>query len=71
MEQEFIMLIMNCKKYEKKALFQKRTWLKQLKPYLKYYHVIGEPELETDYKFEHEKNILFVKILYKQLLFIN
>jgi hypothetical protein len=61
MEQEFIMLIMNCKKYEKKALFQKRTWLKQLSPYLKYYHVIGDPELETEYKFDDEKNILLVK----------
>ena len=33
-EQEFIMLIMNCKKYVKKALFQKRTWLKTIQDYL-------------------------------------
>ncbi len=34
-DQEFIMLIMNCKKYVKKALFQKRTWLKTIPSYLK------------------------------------
>ena len=54
-EQEFIMLIMNCKKYIKKALFQKKTWLRSIPPYLKYYHVIGEPELDTEFKFDNEK----------------
>jgi hypothetical protein len=61
-EQEFIMLIMNCKKYVKKALFQKRTWLKTIPPYLKYYHVIGDESLETAYKFDDENNILWVKV---------
>ena len=36
-EQDFIMLIMNCKKYVKKAKFQKMTWLKALPSYLSYY----------------------------------
>jgi len=61
-EQEFIMLIMNCKKYVKKALFQKRTWLKTIPDYLLYYHVIGDESLETDYKFDNENNILWVKV---------
>jgi hypothetical protein len=61
-EQEFIMLIMNCKKYLEKALFQKRTWLKTIPPYLKYYHVIGDESLETNYKFDNENNILWVKV---------
>jgi hypothetical protein len=61
-EQEFIMLIMNCKKYVKKALFQKRTWLKTIPSYLKYYHVIGDESLETTYKFDDENNILWVKV---------
>jgi hypothetical protein len=61
-EQEFIMLIMNCKKYVKKALFQKHTWLKTIPSYLKYYHVIGDETLETDYKFDNENNILWVKV---------
>jgi hypothetical protein len=60
-KQDFILLIMNCKKYEKKAQFQKRTWLPKIPACLKYYHVIGEPELETEYKFDNEKNVLYVK----------
>lgn len=62
--QEFIMLIMNCKKYVKKATFQKMTWLKQVPSYLKYYHVIGDESLETDYKFDNDNNnnILYVKV---------
>lgn len=60
-KQDFILLIMNCKKYEKKAQFQKRTWLPKIPAFLKYYHVIGEPELETEYKFDNENNVLYVK----------
>ena len=60
--QEFIMLIMNCKKYQKKALFQKMTWLKQIPSYLKYYHVIGDESLDTDFKFDNETNTLYVKV---------
>ena len=60
-EQDFIMLIMNCVKYEKKALFQKRTWLKLIPPYLRYYHVIGDEKMETTYRFDEEKRILWVK----------
>ena len=61
-EQDFIMLIMNCKKYEKKALFQKRTWLRSIPAYLKYYHVIGDETLETTFAFDEENNILWVKV---------
>lgn len=61
-EQEYIMLIMNCKKYLKKAKFQKMTWLQRIPSYLKYYHVIGEPELDTKYKFDNENKILWIKV---------
>jgi hypothetical protein len=60
-EQEFIMLIMNCKKYIKKALFQKRTWLPLIPSYLKFYHVIGDQELDSEFKFDDENRILWVK----------
>ena len=53
---------MNCKKYTKKALFQKMTWLKNIPSYLKYYHVIGDESLETTFKFDNENNILWVKV---------
>lgn len=61
-EQEYIMLIMNCKKYLKKAKFQKMTWLPKIPSYLQYYHVIGEPDLDTRYKFDNENRILWVKV---------
>ena len=63
-DQDFIMLIMNCQKYQKKALFQKMTWLKQIPLHLKYYHVIGDESLETDFKFDNDNNnnILYVKV---------
>ena len=61
-DQEFIMLIMNCKKYAKKAVFQKMTWLKQIPSFLKYYHVIGDESLDTEFKFDDENNVLSVKV---------
>lgn len=61
-EQEYIMLIMNCKKYINKALYQKQTWLPLIPSYLIYYHVIGDEMLETEYKFDKENNILWVKV---------
>jgi hypothetical protein len=61
-EQEYIMLIMNCKKYIKKAKFQKITWIKYLPLFLIYYHVIGDETLETEYKFDNDNKILWVKV---------
>jgi len=61
-EQEYIMLIMNCKKYLKKANFQKTTWLPKIPSYLQYFHVIGEPNLDTRYKFDNENRFLWVKV---------
>jgi hypothetical protein len=67
-EQQVIMLIMNCRKYEWKAEIQRNTWLKSVPSFIKYYHVIGNEELETEYKFinaenNNENNILYVKTL--------
>ena len=60
-EHPFIMLIMNCKKYNKKALFQKKTWLPLIPSYITYYHVIGDENIEPDYIFDNENRILYVK----------
>lgn len=62
-EQEIIMLIMNCKKYEWKAEIQRNTWLKTVPSFIKYYHVIGNEDLESEYIFNNETNILYVKTL--------
>ena len=61
-EQEFIMLIMNCKKYAKKAEFQKMTWLPKIPAYLRYYHVIGDESLDASFKFDDANNVLWVKV---------
>jgi hypothetical protein len=61
-EQDYIMLIMNCKKYVKKAKFQKMTWLPKIPSYLIYYHVIGEPELDCEFKFDTQNRILWIKV---------
>jgi hypothetical protein len=61
-EQEYIMLIMNCKKYLKKAKFQKMTWLPRIPTYIKYFHVIGDIELDADFKFDNDNHILWIKV---------
>ena len=58
-EVDYILLIMNCAKYKWKADLQKETWLFLIS--LKYYHVLGDENLTTDYKFDNELNILWVK----------
>jgi hypothetical protein len=61
--QDYILLIMNCKKYREKAIKQKETWLPLLPSRLKYYHVIGNPDLETQFLFDDVDNILYVKTM--------
>ena len=60
-DQDYIMLIMNCKKYVKKAEFQKKTWLPLIPSYLKYYHVLGDENLDSDFIFDHDNKTLYVK----------
>lgn len=61
-QQNFILLIMNCKKYVKKALFQKKTWIPLMPHYIKYYHVIGNEKMNEDFKFDDDNKILWVKV---------
>jgi len=61
-KQDFVMLIMNCKKYVSKSQFQKATWLRNIPNYLIYYHVIGDESMEQKYKFDDEQRILWVKV---------
>jgi len=60
-KQDFILLIMNCQKYTEKASAQKNTWLKQLPPNIKYYHVIGNSELKNLFEFDNEERKLWVR----------
>jgi hypothetical protein len=61
-EHDYIMLIMNCKKYANKALYQKNTWLTLTPSYLIYYHVIGNELMDQDFKFDDDAQILWVKV---------
>lgn len=58
---EFVLLIMNCEKYKWKAQIQKESWLQNLPSFITYYHVQGKPKLETEYLFDNESNLLYVK----------
>ena len=61
-EQDYILLIMNCKKYQYKAFHQKNTWLKTLTSNLIYYHVIGDESIEKDFIFDDKERILRLKV---------
>lgn len=60
--QDYIFLIFNCYKYRDKAQKQKDTWITNLPSNLLYFHVLGEPFLETDYQFLPKDNILLVRV---------
>ncbi len=60
LEQDYILLILNCVKYRTKALKQKETWLQELPNNLIYFHIIGNPNLTKDYLFDYNNNILYV-----------
>ena len=59
---DYILLIMNCKKYKYKADIQKSGWLKNLPNELIYFHVIGDTEIEEDYIFDYNSNLLIIKV---------
>jgi hypothetical protein len=61
-EKKYILLIMNCKKYRDKALYQKKTWLQNLPEDTIYFHVIGDEKMHLNYKFDLENNILFLRV---------
>ena len=60
-KQDYLLLIMNCVKYRKKALIQKSDWLQRIPSYLKYYHVIGNENMEKDFLIDEEERIIWVK----------
>jgi hypothetical protein len=62
-EQEYILLIMNCKKYKEKAIQQKHSWLKKLSSRLIYFHVVGDPLLDDDagFYFDFVEKVLYVQ----------
>jgi hypothetical protein len=62
LNQDYILLIFNCYRYRDKAQQQKENWLLNLPSSLIYFHVLGDPNLETDYLFLIDDNILLVRV---------
>lgn len=60
-KQDYILLILNCKKYRNKAERQKETWISLLPEQIVYYHVLGNPQLEQEYLMDNVNHILYVK----------
>jgi hypothetical protein len=60
-EQDYILLILNCYKYREKALLQKNTWIANLPSNIIYFHVIGNPDLNKNFVYDNENRILFVR----------
>ena len=60
-KQDYLLLIMNCVKYRKKALIQKSDWLQRIPSYLKYYHVIGNENMDKDFLIDEEERVIWVK----------
>jgi hypothetical protein len=61
-DQDYILLILNCVKYRFKALKQKDTWIPNLPKNIIYFHVLGDPELTNEYEFSLSENILYIKV---------
>ena len=47
---DYIFLILNCRKYRKKAEKQKKGWLSKLPNDFLYFHIIGDEYLKTDHE---------------------
>ena len=56
---QVILLIMNCDKYLWKSRMQKESWLKDIN--IPYYHVLGDPLLESEFRFSEDDRVLYVK----------
>ncbi len=55
-----VLIILNCKKYEYKAKYQKEHWLKYIN--IPYFHIIGDPTIDK-YIIDTDNKILYVKCM--------
>jgi hypothetical protein len=62
---DYLLIILNCKKYRAKANIQKDTWLKHIPSNIKYYHVIGDKEKcnENDILVDDTNSIIYTNTL--------
>lgn len=57
--EKYCLMILNCKKYEYKRDLQRTTWLPLIK--IRWFHVIGDPTIASEYEYKEAENIMFVK----------
>lgn len=59
---DYVLLILNCKKYQYKADLQKELWLNNIQGSIYYFHIIGDKDACGDdlYYFDFDKNVLYV-----------
>jgi hypothetical protein len=62
---DYILIILNCKKYRAKADIQKNTWLKHIPSNIKYYHIIGDKDKcnEQDILIDDTNSIIYTNTL--------
>lgn len=53
------MIILNCKKYQYKADYQKETWLSNFDIF--YLHILGKEDLTKEYELDLSNNILYIQ----------
>ena len=53
------LMILNCKKYTHKSQKQRDTWLKNIS--MPWFHIIGNPDLETEFEEDKINKIIYVK----------
>ena len=58
---KYLLLILNCKKYRYKAKAQQKTWLKLLPSKIQYYHVVGDEDMDTQYRVDDEEHVLYLR----------
>ena len=66
--QDFILLILNCKKYRYKADLQKKLWVNNLPYFIKHFYIVGDENLNDEYLFIEDT--LFVKCKWGNLLYV-
>jgi hypothetical protein len=52
-------MILNCHKYKDKRIVQLNTWIPKIN--IRWFHVIGNPELLTKYTYDESEHILYVQ----------
>ena len=59
--EKYCLMILNCRKYSAKRDTQRSTWLPSIK--VRWFHVIGDPAMLTEYEYRESENIMYVRCM--------